>query len=115
MKKLLKVSATSVWLFIILSFSHKIMSLAKWEPLFVRKGVIVGSSVIIFETFYHAIINTQDEYIQLSRLIDLLTWAPSCLVYSNCHNSALNYNIHLSNYSKVKKNVLIEIIMIYTF
>ena len=33
-------------------------------------------SVIIFETFYHAI-NTQDEYIQLSRLIDLLTWAPS--------------------------------------
>jgi hypothetical protein len=29
MKKLLKVSATSVWLFIILSFSHKIMSLAK--------------------------------------------------------------------------------------
>ena len=38
-------------------------------------------SIIIFETFYHAI-NTQDEYIQLSRLIDLLTWAPSCLVYS---------------------------------
>jgi hypothetical protein len=46
-------------------------------------------SVIIFETFYHAI-NTQDEYIQLSKLIYLLTWAPSCLVYSNCHNSALN-------------------------
>ena len=67
-----------------------------------------------FLSCYHAI-NTQDEYIQLSRLIDLLTWAPSCLVYSNCHNSALNYNIHLSNYSKVKKNVLIEIIMIYTF
>ena len=59
-------------------------------------------SVIIFETFYHAI-NTQDEYIQLSRLIDLLTWAPSCLVYSNCHNSALNYNIYLLNSSKVKK------------
>ena len=30
----------------------------------------------------------QDEYIQLSRLIDL------CLIYSNCHNSALNYNIY---------------------
>lgn len=29
MKKLLNVSATSVWLFIILSFSHRIMSLAK--------------------------------------------------------------------------------------
>ena len=29
-------------------------------------------SIIIFETFYHAI-NTQDEYIQLSRLIDLFT------------------------------------------
>ena len=57
-------------------------------------------SVIIFETFYHAI-NTQDEYIQLSRLIDLLTWAPSCLVYSNCHNSALNNNLYLLNSSKV--------------
>jgi hypothetical protein len=48
---------------------------------------------------------TQDEYIQLSRLIDLLTWAPSCLVFFNCHNSALNYNIYLlnSSMSKVKK------------
>ena len=36
------------------------------------------------KTFYHAI-NTQDEYIQLSRLIDLLTWAPSCFVFFNCH------------------------------
>jgi hypothetical protein len=59
-------------------------------------------SVIIFKTFYHAI-NTQDEYIKLSRLIDLLIWAPTCLVYSSCHNSALNYNIYLLNSSKVKK------------
>ena len=49
-------------------------------------------SVIIFETFCH----TQDEYIQLLRLIDLLTWAPSCLVYSNCHNSALNSSSSIS-------------------
>ena len=67
--------------------------------------------MIIFETFYHAI-NTQDECIQL------LTWAPSCFVYSkasNCHDSALNYNIYWLNSSKVKKKLLIEIIMIYTF
>jgi hypothetical protein len=46
MKKLLNVSATSVWLFIILSFSHRIMSSAKWEPLFVRKGFIVGQKCL---------------------------------------------------------------------
>ena len=74
-------------------------------------------SVIIFKTFYHAI-NTQDEYIQLSRLIALLTWVPSCFVYSkasNCYDSALNYNIYWLNSSKVKKYAVIEIIMIYTF
>jgi hypothetical protein len=52
-------------------------------------------SIIIFETFYHAI-NTQDECIQLSRLIALLTWAPSCFVYSkasNCHDSALLFHL----------------------
>ena len=59
-----------------------------------------GSPEPLVETCYHAI-NTQDEYIQLSRLIDLLTWAPSCLVYPNCHNSALNYNLYLLNSSKV--------------
>jgi hypothetical protein len=42
-------------------------------------------------------------FIQLSRLIDLLTWTPSYLVYSNWHDSALNYNIYLLNSSKVKK------------
>ena len=46
---------------------------------------------------------TQVPMIQLSRLIDLLT---SCLVYSNCHNSALNYNIYWFNSSKVKKKCI---------
>ena len=32
-----------------------------------------------------------------------INWAPSCLVYSICHNSAFNYNIYLLNSSKVKE------------
>jgi hypothetical protein len=45
---MLKVSATSFWLFIILFSSHNIISLLKCKPLLVRNGLIVGQKFLLF-------------------------------------------------------------------
>ena len=47
-KKLLNISVTSSGSFTILSFSHKMMLLFDFIPLFDKKGLMVGQKVIVF-------------------------------------------------------------------